>query len=125
MPPDKFVHPHDTALSAGLRFLAELIAWVAGPWAAAQASRWLVVPVVVGLLVLPGVFSTPNDKRNVVVPTPGPIRILIELALFSVAAAAPWLVWPTPVAAACVAIVVLALLTGATRLRWLWHGAPI
>ena len=26
-----FPHPHDTPVSAGLRFISELIAWIAGP----------------------------------------------------------------------------------------------
>jgi hypothetical protein len=34
-------HPFDTPLSAALRFGTELIAWIAGPWAAGTFSAWL------------------------------------------------------------------------------------
>ncbi len=118
-------HPYDTVVSAGLRFLAELIAWVAGPWAIARISGWLVVPSLCLLVAIPGVFSTPNDKRNIVIATSGRMRILIEMGLFGVAAGAPWFVWPAPVAALCAGVAVLALLTGIPRLRWLWAGAPL
>ncbi len=40
---ENFQHPHDTPLSSGLRFLSEIIAWVAGPWAVALVSQWLIV----------------------------------------------------------------------------------
>ena len=70
-----FVHSLDTPLTSGLRFLAEVIAWVAGPWAAAEQSIWLVVPTVVLLVGLPAIFSTPGDKRQIVVATPGPLRV--------------------------------------------------
>jgi hypothetical protein len=120
-----FRHPYDTPLSSGLRFLSELICWVAGPWAAAVASIWLVVPVLILLVGLPSVFSTPNDKNQVIVPTPGPARILIELLLYSVAAIAPWLVWPPLVATVAVAIVVASIAAGIPRMRWLFKGAPL
>jgi len=38
------------------------------------------------LVGLPSIFSTPNDKNAVVVPTPGGIRVVIEFLLYSVAA---------------------------------------
>ena len=117
-------HPYDTVLSSGLRFLAELIAWVAGPWAASLYSNWLVVPAIVLLVGLPWIFSTPNDKNTVVVPTPGGIRVVIELLLYSVAAVAPWFVWSPGVAAAATAIVFATIVTGAARTRWLLRGAP-
>jgi len=116
-------HPRDTALSAALRFLTELIAWIAGPWAAAAVSVWLAVPVLVVLIGLPSVFSTPGDKRKVIVATPGPVRASIELVLFLVAAIAPWLVWGPWLAAGCSAIAVAALISGWARLRWLIGGA--
>lgn len=116
-------HPYDTPLSAGLRFGAELIAWVAGPWLAYSWSGWALVPALVTLVALPGVFSTPGDKNNVVVPTPGPIRLLIELLLYSVAAIAPWFVWPAWAAIASGIIVGLSLVLGFPRLAWLATGA--
>ncbi len=117
-------HPYDTVLSSGLRFLTELIAWVAGPWAASLYSNWLVVPAIVLLVGLPSIFSTPNDKNTVVVPTPGAIRVVIEFLLYSVAAVAPWFIWSRGVAAAAVIIVFATIITGVARTRWLFRGAP-
>ncbi len=119
-----FRHPFDTPISAGLRFLVELIAWIAGPWAVASVSGWWVVPVLILLVGLPSVFSTPGDKRTVIVATPGPVRVTIELLLYLVAAAAPWLVWPKALAVAAVIIVCAGLATGFPRMRWLLRGAP-
>lgn len=116
---DMSQHPYDTLASGGLRFLTELIAWIAGPWAAAQVSPWLVVPTVVLLVGLPAVFSTPNDKHRVIVATPGKIRVGIELLLYGVAAVAPWFVWPSVVSGLATAVVVASLAFGIPRLRWL------
>ena len=122
--PDDFHHPHDTAVSSSLRFLAELIAWVAGPWAIAAASGWLVLPALLLLVGLPSVFSTANDKRMVVVSTPGPIRVGLELLLHLVAAIAPWFIWPVAASGLAVVIVVASLLAGFSRMMWLIRGAP-
>jgi hypothetical protein len=118
-------HPYDTVLSSGLRFLTELIAWIAGPWAASLYSNWLVVPVIVLLVGLPSIFSTLNDKNTVVVPTPGGIRVVIEFLLYSVAAVAPWFVWSPSVAVGADIVVLATIITGAARTRWLLRGAPL
>ena len=121
---DRAAHPYDTPLSAGLRFGVELIAWVAGPWLAYSWSVWALFPALLVLVALPGIFSTPGDKNHVVVPTSGPIRILIELLLYAVAAVAPWFVWPEWLAIASGAIVGLSLVFGFPRFVWLARGAP-
>ncbi len=120
-----FEHPYDTALSAGLRFLVEVIAWVAGPWAAANESFWLFIPVAVVLVGLPAVFSTVGDKRQIVVATPGPLRLVLELGLHAVAIGAAWVVWPVWLAGAATAVVVVAFATGIPRAMWLLRGAPL
>ncbi len=117
-------HPFDTPLSAGLRFGSELIAWIAGPWATGTYSAWLFAPALLVLVALPSVFSTPGDKNVIVVATPGPVRVLIEFGLYAVALAAPWLVWPQPVAIATSLIVVASVATGVPRIAWLFKGAP-
>lgn len=119
-----FDHPYDTLLSGGLRFLAELIAWVACPWAAAQVSIWLAIPVLIILVGLPAVFSTPGDKRQIVVATPGPLRVLIELALHVAAVVCVWLVWPAWLALLSTLVVIAAVALGIPRTRWLLRGAP-
>ena len=123
--PEKLPHPHDTVVSGGLRFLSELIAWVAGPWAVALISTWLIIPTLVILVGLPAVFSTRNDKHQVVVPTPGIIRVGIELLLYSVAAIAPWYVWPDVASGLATGIVVASLVAGIPRFLWLMKGAPL
>lgn len=118
-----FGNPHDTLVSGALRFLVEIIAWVAGPWAVAQISLWLVVPVLVILVGMPAVFSTVGDKRKVIVPTPGPVRVLIELLLYVVAVGGAWIAWPIVPAIVSTVIVIAALATGIPRTMWLLRGA--
>lgn len=121
---EEFEHPFDTLLSGGLRFAVELIAWVGSAWVAAQYSWWLVIPTLLVVVGVPAVFSTPGDKRQVVIATPGPVRLVIELGLHAVAVASAWLIWPTWMAIGVTVIVVAALATGAPRTRWLLRGAP-
>ena len=121
---NRIKHPFDTPLSASLRFGTELIAWVAGPWAAGTYSGWLIVPVLVLLVGLPALFSTAGDKNVIVVATPGPARVLIELVVYATALLAPWLVWPQPVSFATSLVVVASVATGIPRIAWLLKGAP-
>ncbi len=116
--------PYDRPASAILRFLVEVIAWVAGPWAAAEVHIVLAVPVLLVLLALPSVFSTPGDKHQVIVATPGAIRLGIEALLIAVAAAAPWVIWPTWAAGPATVIVAGAVVFGLPRSLWLLRGAP-
>ncbi len=118
-------NPLDTWLSGGLRFLVELIAWVAGPWAMGQ---WL-GPLAAGLtllvlLALPGVFSVPGDKHQVIVAIPGMMRFFLEVDLGLVGVIAAWYAWPISAAVAATLVVVLAQITGWRRSRWLFQGAP-
>ena len=118
--------PYDTVASSGLRFAVEIIAWVAGPWAVADLTEqgWTAIPALVFLLALPAVFNTPGDKKQTGVPTPGPIRIGIELFLTAVAIAGAWIVWPAW-AAVLVSVVALASwIAGRRRVQWLAAGAP-
>lgn len=119
-----FTHPYDTPLSSGLRFVVELISWIAGPWAAAQWSIWLAPVTLVVLVGLPSLFSTPGDKKQVIVPTPGPLRVLLELVLYGVAVASAWAVWPNWAAIVVTLIVVAAFAVGMPRTMWLLKGAP-
>jgi hypothetical protein len=115
------VSPYDTNASSGFRFLIEIVAWVAGPWAIADVtgSGWLAVPTLLVLFGLPALFNTPGDKASTVVATPGLLRILIEMVLLTAAVAGAWIVWP-PWAAVIVSGIGLAMLiTGGRRYRWL------
>ena len=117
-------HPYDTPVSAGLRFSVEILAWIAGPWAVTEVTFWLWPPAALLLIGLPAVFSTRGDKRQVLVPTPGPVRVLIEVLLHAVAIWGAWIAWPPLVAAPATLVVAAALATGFPRLLWLLRGAP-
>ena len=119
------ISPYDTALSSGSRFGVEIIAWIAGPWAAAQISIWLAIPVAIVLIGLPAVFSTRGDKKQVVVATSGPKRVRIEFALQMAALAGAWVAWPAWLAVASTAVVAVSLFSGIPRTRWLLAGAPL
>ncbi|MDD9965348.1 MAG: DUF2568 domain-containing protein [Myxococcales bacterium] len=116
-------HPHDTPLSSGLRFLSELITWTVGPWVVWQSSPGLGVAAGIVLVALPSVFSTPGDKNTIVVATPGPVRLAIELLLYAVGALGPWLVWSLPVSLLCTSVIAASIITGIPRLLWLFRGA--
>ncbi|MBT8212851.1 MAG: hypothetical protein KJN71_06870 [Acidimicrobiia bacterium] len=118
--------PYDTPVSAALRFATEIVAWVAGPWAAADLADngWVAIPALVLLLALPSVFNARGDKNVTAVAVPGPVRLLIEAVLLAVAVAGAWIVWPVWAAVAATVVVAAAILTGMARYRWLAAGAP-
>ncbi|MEM7325377.1 MAG: hypothetical protein AAF531_19985 [Actinomycetota bacterium] len=118
--------PFDTAASSVTRFAIEVVAWIAGPWAAAVVlgAWWWAIPTLVVLVALPAVFNTPGDKTVTGVPTPGPIRMLIELLLLVVAVGGAWIVWPTWVGVAVTVLGLAMPMAGLARYRWLASGAP-
>ena len=97
---------------------------MSGPWAAAQLSMWLIFPALIILVGLPSVFATRGDKRQIVVATPGPLRVLLEIALHLVTAAGPWVVWSAWLASIATLCVVAALVMGIPRKKWLLRSAP-
>jgi hypothetical protein len=118
-------NPLDTAVSAALRFLVELIAWVAAPWAMGQwLGVWAAALTLVVLVALPAVFSVPGDKHQVVVPVPGVVRYSIEWDLALAGVIGAWFAWPTSAAVAATLVAILAQVTGWRRSRWLLQGAP-
>lgn len=121
-----FDNPLDTVPSGVSRFAVEIVAWVAGPWAAADITgTWLMtIPSLAALVALPGVFSTPGDKKHVVIAVPGRVRFLIEVILAVVAIASALLVW-TPIGGIIVAVIAVAMfVTGAKRAKWLISNKP-
>lgn len=117
-------HPYDTPLSSGLRSLAEIIGWVACTWLAGRVSFLLAVLVLVVLLGLPTLFSTPGDKKQTIVATPGPVRVVLELGLFGAAVLCVWLLWPAWLAIISTLVVMAAIAFGIPRYKWLLQGAP-
>ncbi|MFE6286234.1 YrdB family protein [Streptomyces sp. NPDC057877] len=108
-------------LLLGVRFLLELTALVCfGIWAWRETPSGLqyVAVIAVPLLVaaLWGVFATPGDESRsgrTVVATPGPLRLLLELAVFFGGAAALY-----AAGARTVALVFAAVLTAYHLLAW-------
>lgn len=125
-PPVEGLSPFDTPTSASLRFTVEVLAWTAGAWAATEwwDTGWAALPAAIVLIALPAVFSTPGDKKQVIVPTPGPLRLVIEVVLAVVAVAGSWAAWPAWLAVIVTVVVAAALVTGVPRARWLLRGAP-
>jgi hypothetical protein len=108
----------DDRLPSVLRFTAELVAWVATPWALAGYSWLLAALSVVVLIGLPTCFSTPGDKAKVIVAVPGWVTILLVLLQLVAAVVSSWLAWPTW---AAIVVSVLAAATVVTeRQRWRW-----
>jgi hypothetical protein len=111
----------------GVRFVLELLAltcfglWA---WVAAPASLRYVAVIAVPLLVavLWGAFATPDDASRsgkTVIATPGPLRFLLELAVFFGGTAALYAAGPrTPALLLAGALVVYHLLSW-DRVLWL------
>jgi len=120
------ISPYDTVVSSALRFVVEVIAWIAGPWAMAASTgmAWTAIPTAIVLIGLSSVFSTPGDKRNVIVATPGPLRLAIELLTAAVAVVGAWIVWPQWAAVIVTGLALADLVAGIPRTRWLARRAP-
>lgn len=102
------------------RFLVELIAWVAAPWALAPHSIWLAVLADVLLIGLPTVFGMPGAKKQAN-PVPIPARPAIALELLQPVAAcvAAFVAWPPVVASLVVVVSIAAVVRQLQRWRWM------
>jgi hypothetical protein len=116
----------DSPLASATRFLSELTAWVAAPWAASRLSVILAVAVLVVLVALPAAFNVPGDKHKVGGrAVSGPVRIGIELLLFAAGVAGAAWAWPGWAAAAGAVLVVVAAAANLPRWRWLIATRPM
>ncbi|MFE2720700.1 DUF2568 domain-containing protein [Streptomyces mirabilis] len=114
-------------LALGVRFVFELVALVCfGLWAwdAAPASlRYVsVVAVPLAVAVLWGVFATPDDASRsggTVIATPGPLRFLLELAVFFGGAAALYAAGSRTLAVILAGALVVYHLLSWDRVLWL------
>jgi hypothetical protein len=109
----------DNPVAAVSRFLVEIAAWVAAPWAVGGVHWALGAVVLVVLLWLPGVYSVPGDKNFSGRPVAGPVRIGIEVLLMAAAVAGSWVVWPQWLAITVTALTAVALVANLPRWRWL------
>ncbi|GLY19906.1 hypothetical protein Kisp01_69200 [Kineosporia sp. NBRC 101677] len=111
--------PGHDLFSGGLRFLTELIAWIAAPWALWPHSILLAIGVVLLLIVPPAIFSTPGDRPGGDTPiaVPGAVTILMLLSHLVAATAAAWALWPTWIAVAVTTLCVVVVITEQPRWR--------
>ncbi|MFX0575417.1 hypothetical protein [Nocardia nepalensis] len=107
-----------------LRFTVELIAWIATPWAVAARfdSVFLAVLSVVVLIGLPTVFSTPGDKKQVLLAAPGWVTIALVVLQLVAAVLSAWVIWPSWIAVVVLVLAVLTVIAELPRWCWLWRA---
>jgi hypothetical protein len=111
----------------GIRFALELVALVCfGLWAWATVPAPLryvcVVAVPVLVAVLWGTLATPDDASRsgkTVIATPGPLRFLLELAVFFGGAAALYVAGSHALAVALAGVLIVYHLLSWDRVLWL------
>jgi len=110
----------DSLSASAPRFLVEIIAWVAAPWALATHSLLLAVLADVLLIGLPTVFGMPGAKKQKN-PVSIPARPAIALELLQPVAAcvAAFAAWPTIVAVLVVVVSLAACVLQLRRWRWM------
>lgn len=88
--------PGPNDLRGALRFLTELIAWVATPWALWPHSPALAVGAVVVLIGLPAIFNTPGDRPGggALVAVPGAVPVVLVMLQLVAATTSAWAIWP-------------------------------
>lgn len=124
-PPTRRPPGHDP-IRGGLRFLAELIAWVAAPLALWPHSIPLAFAAVVLLIGPPAVFATPGDRPGGDGPiaAPGIVTILFVLAHLVTATTAAWAIWPWWIAVLVSALCIAVVVTEQPRWRSLLTNQP-
>ncbi len=112
--------------SAALAFLLEIVALVSyGRWAWYTVTGPLRVPATValpiGVATLWGVFATAGAQASgrTVVETPGPVRLLLELAVLGGAVVALYRTGARVPALIVAVLLAVHLATTYNRLRWL------
>ena len=114
-------------LNLALRFILELatIASVCG-WCVKQSSGWMQTLLPIGAAVLLsaiwGIFAVPNDPSrsgNAPVPTPGVIRLIIELLFFGLGICAAYALGYINLSVIFGVLVVFHYLVSYDRIKWL------
>ncbi len=116
--------PNRPGVAPALRFTAELVAWVATPWALSGFSIPLAVASVIVLVALPTIFATPGDKAHVLVPVSGYVTIGLVVLQMAAAVLASWIAWPTVVASIVSVLVAASIVAELPRWRWLLSQPP-
>ncbi len=114
-------HPGHDPISGGLRFLAELLAWVGAPWALWSHSPFMAVVATVLLIGLPAVFGTPGDRPggDAPVSVPGSVTIGLVLVELAAATASAWVLWAGWTAASVTVLCLVVIVTEQPRWRTL------
>jgi hypothetical protein len=78
-------------------------------------------------MALWGIFGTPGDgsRGEPMVPTPGRIRLLLEIALFGIAAWGFWVGWDRIASETFLTVSVLHYVITWERQWWLIRGGPL
>ena len=117
-------------LNLGLRFLLELTALGAfGYWGWTQNAGWWRWVLVIGLPVIAaaiwGTFAVPNDPSRsgqAPIPTPGMIRLILELSIFALGAIALIVSQRATAGWAFVIIVLVHYAISYDRILWLFRN---
>lgn len=109
-------------INAAVRLVCELLT-VYG----IGAGAWVLTDSIVAAVALPvvaatvwGVFRVPDDPGAPPVAVPGPVRLVIEAALFGGGALGLWAALGAPTGLAFALIVVVHYATARERLRYVW-----
>jgi hypothetical protein len=116
---DKPAAAPDDLTASVPRFLVEVIAWMAAPWALWSTSAVLAIAAVAVLIAVPTIVGQPGAKKQrVPIAVPAAVAIGVELIQPVVAVVASAFAWPSWIT---VIVVVLAVIAGAAQLRrWRW-----
>src|SRR5688500_5567094 len=113
------------AIHLVLRFFLELVMIVGvGMLGWELAGIVGAIGLAIAAMALWGVFGTAGDsaRGEPVVNTPGPIRLLLELALFGLGAIGIWLVWSRAASETFLTVSALHHVITWERLWWLIRG---
>jgi hypothetical protein len=121
-------YPPIPAIHLAIRFILE-IAMLAGVWMAGT-HVWGYPGAILGVLAamaLWGVFGALGDgsRGAPVVPTPGQLRLLLEIALFGIAAYGYWVEWSRAASETFLTISILHYAITWERQWWLIRGGPL
>ena len=110
----------DPIWSSAPRFVVELIAWVATPWALWSNSAVLAIVSVVVLIGVPTLIGMPGVKNQPPAVAVGPAAaIAVELIQPVAAVASSIAAWSWPVGIGVLALSVAMLALQAQRWRWM------
>ena len=113
----------DDRVSSALRSAAELVAWIAAPWALAAYSPLLALLAVFSLVALSSLCGTAGDRGGVIPPilaVPGRATIGLVVLQFATAVVACWYLtaW---LGVPALLLVMVGIAAELPRWRWLRH----